>query len=512
MGYRFSLQTANTIANLSFGRVTACYHDITTSEKSFYEFKYFLENFRENLYTTRMETYSAAFEELCYSFRQYKFRSSNDELDLCNQEATQDNAESNRNLLHSILQFSNILSKYKIKSVLLPGKEGYLSREMTSPVLLRKLLRTPSKNSGLILQPEEPIDSPAILNAFPNFDVALRQMDLWPAVQFWNNENKSVFIPISNLNELFFIFEIAFNARDPISQLKLYAIEKANPQHYLLHLSDLHIGNSKIINGLQRIKSLINKQIRAVQQQNGALSVVITGDAVDSPKDNNQARYVDFSDYLENRIGEYPIRLLGNHDINNNGIALNHYNQHIASLVSDFPRIETLEESKVILLLFNSNTNGNFAQGEIGQQQMAQMGNLLDKIDNIESYNLIAVLHHHIVPIPEPDEYEKRLFGKRIEKFLQLKDADIFIKWLRARNVKAVLHGHKHIPFITEKNGINIIACGSSTGQVKLKEEGKTYISYNLLKLNKHGITCTQFVEDILGAGERNIRTKVIKF
>lgn len=32
--------------------------------------------------------------------------------------------------------------------------------------------------------------------------------------------------------------------------------------------------------------------------------------------------------------------------------------------------------------------------------------------------------------------------------------------------MKLVLPGHKHIPFISEVDGINIISCGSSTGKV----------------------------------------------
>ena len=45
-----------------------------------------------------------------------------------------------------------------------------------------------------------------------------------------------------------------------------------------------------------------------------------------------------------------------------------------------------------------------------------------------------------------------------------------------------------------------------------MKEKEKTYISYNIIKINQDSITCSQFVEDIMGAGEQNIRTKIIHF
>lgn len=49
------------------------------------------------------------------------------------------------------------------------------------------------------------------------------------------------------------------------------------------------------------------------------------------------------------------------------------------------------------------------------------------------------------------------------------------------------------------------------TGQIVHKEQGKTYISYNLVKIQKKTIACTPFVEEIYGAGAKNIRTEIIK-
>jgi len=50
MGYRFSLESANTVGNLTFGRVMSCYRDIYSSEKGYYEFMSFLDQFHENIY------------------------------------------------------------------------------------------------------------------------------------------------------------------------------------------------------------------------------------------------------------------------------------------------------------------------------------------------------------------------------------------------------------------------------------------------------------------------------
>lgn len=154
--------------------------------------------------------------------------------------------------------------------------------------------------------------------------------------------------------------------------------------------------------------------------------------------------------------------------------------------------------------------------GEIGTAQMSEMGNLLDAVNNLNQYLLIAVMHHHLLPIPQPDYYDEKWYKKIIpngflDETLRLLDADIFMEWLSKRNVKCVLHGHKHIPFINEDNGIKVISCGSSTGQIVHRERGKTYMSYNLVKICRDAIICTQFAEEVFGAGAKNIRTEVIK-
>ena len=51
MGFRFSLQSANTVANLTFGRVMSCYRDIFQSWDSYRQFLSFLDSFENNFYS-----------------------------------------------------------------------------------------------------------------------------------------------------------------------------------------------------------------------------------------------------------------------------------------------------------------------------------------------------------------------------------------------------------------------------------------------------------------------------
>lgn len=135
---------------------------------------------------------------------------------------------------------------------------------------------------------------------------------------------------------------------------------------------------------------------------------------------------------------------------------------------------------------------------------------------NATIFNAFPNFDHHLLPIPKPSYYNQKWFEKILptnfmDMSLKLLDADLFFEWLHHRNVRIVLHGHKHIPFFAESGGITVIGCGSSTGQIVHKEKGKTYISYNMLKISEKTVTCTQFAEEVYGAGAKNIRTEIIE-
>ena len=228
----------------------------------------------------------------------------------------------------------------------------------------------------------------------------------------------------------------------------------------------------------------------------------------------NYKDYLEFDEFLQSQSGKKPLFVLGNHDVNIKGLSFTSRNRVLANYIGEYPKIETNKEINVIFLLFNSNTSGYLAEGMIGNEQMLKMGNLLDNIQNLENYKLVAVLHHHVVNIPNPDYYDKRWYKKiipssSIENTLRLKDAKLFLEWLTKRNVKVVLHGHKHIPFLTKHQGINIISCGSSTGNVSLKDKEKTYMNFNVLKFTSDKLTCSQIIEELYGAGP-TIKTTVI--
>jgi predicted phosphodiesterase len=517
MEYKFTLESANAVANLAFSKIMPCYKSICSSLESYHEFMDFLGHFYKNICS--------------YKFKQdikkknhrpgeihprFEYRIPQSEYNEHSFEKIE------RDLLETLCDFSKMFEQYPIKSLLLP-KIRILDDDndddfMTSHDILNQLFSLHKEGQCLILQPQErPYKAVTIFNAFPNFDVALRQADLWPAVMFWDNNKNYAFVPIKDEEELYNLYQIVQDEPEPINKIKKIAENKKKPSHYIFHLSDLHFGAKDVKMAARRLKSLIKVRFDSIEA-NDSVNFVITGDSVHSPNHSNESDYRDFSEHLKEHYGKKLIRILGNHDINNLGLAIFQGKKRIANIVGEYPKIEILEDSKAILLLFNSNTSGKLAEGKIGKEQMAEMGNQLDKVKNLKDYLLIAVMHHHLLPIPQPKFYDRKWYEKILpdnflELAIKLKDADLFMEWLKERNVKIVLHGHRHIQFMTEHkdSGINVISCGSSTGQITHQNKDKTYISYNLIKIGEETVTCSQFAEEILGAGAKHILPEHIR-
>lgn len=513
MGFRFTLESANTVANLTCGRIYACYDGIYSSYENYECFLYFLDTFPERIYSNRQEHIYDNIRKIRHRIREIGYQEN---------EANFTNEFRDRRVLNELRELSLIFDRCEVKSLLLPSfkhnKLDYLDDFITSEDTIRRLFHWHPDSSCLILQPQERLfrNSITIFDAFPNFDIALKQADLWPAVMFWDKYDNFAFVPVRNKKELINLYEILYYESNSITQLRRYADRKKEANHYYFHLSDLHLGTKNIEVSERRLKSLIKTQLSTLEPDD-KIDFIITGDAVDSPSKVNNMEYIDFSEFLESKSGKEPIFVLGNHDVNKVGLAFNRNNQILANAVGRYPKIEINDEIKVIFLLFNSNTNGHLAEGEIGLEQMSEMGNLLDAVPEIFQYKLVAVLHHHVTHIETPDFYDERWYKKILPKdfldnSLRLIDADLFLEWMKQRNVKLVLHGHKHIPFISEQDGIHIISCGSSTGQVTHKDRRKTYLSYNVLKFTTDSVVCSQFAEELLGAGVKDIHSTIIDF
>ena len=227
MGFRFSLQSANTVANLTFGKVMSCYRDIFQSRESYHQFLYFLDSFQENFYSGREKYYRYDVKHIReFLTKCYDDRYENNFEDTDSNIPNYYTEKYDERILDALKHLSKIFQRCKIKALLLSPNNAYDNNFMYSRRVLRGLVRIHPGDSCLILQPEDCGESPAVFNAFPHFEVALRQADLWPAVLFWDDKDNYVFIPVSN-EELFKI--IKYEDR-PMSELKRYALQTKKPR------------------------------------------------------------------------------------------------------------------------------------------------------------------------------------------------------------------------------------------------------------------------------------------
>ena len=72
MGYRFTLESANTVANLTFGKVMSCYRDIYSSVGSYEGFMHFLDQFQYNMYSNERERYMRSVQKIRETLHRYE--------------------------------------------------------------------------------------------------------------------------------------------------------------------------------------------------------------------------------------------------------------------------------------------------------------------------------------------------------------------------------------------------------------------------------------------------------
>jgi hypothetical protein len=246
----------------------------------------------------------------------------------------------------------------------------------------------------------------------------------------------------------------------------------------LLHLSDLHIGSNEASTRLGRLQQIVRNILRELDDPN--------------PRAYDEADR--FFDFLHNLNTEEPVIVLGNHDVRRDG-----YLEVDLSAALRFRNelIRWIDDSRIGIACFNSNIESqsdfDLATGKIGERQFPVMGNAIDRKREVNEYLMIALLHHHPIPVPRPHWYpqplREKIFGKILAKTVQLRDANIFKHFVRDRKFGAVLHGHEHIPRFDKIDtndypGIAVVGCGSSVGKVPTHDD-EIYVSLKIITINR---------------------------
>lgn len=314
MGYRFTLEAANSVANLAEGKVMTCYKDIVSSEEDFFSFLDFVNTFEDYAYM-KHPAFSMDMRRIIAKMSDSYWGNNN----------VLQSKQYNSELLDCLKMLSNVLKRCKIKSLLLPqvGKNEYKgdSNFILSEETMQILVDMHPENSCLILQPREVPhrNKISIFNAFPYFEVALRNIDLWPAVLLWDKNDFS-FLPVKNIDELISIYQILNYEKNPLDFLNKEYGYKSSSNHYYFHLSDLHFGSNNVILAQRRLKKLVETHMRDIGHQDN-IDVIVTGDMLDSPKESYHIMYKNFADDIEKMTGKPPMSIVGNHDVYSHGLA-----------------------------------------------------------------------------------------------------------------------------------------------------------------------------------------------
>ncbi|MGX8680809.1 MAG: metallophosphoesterase, partial [bacterium] len=276
---------------------------------------------------------------------------------------------------------------------------------------------------------------------FPAFLTALLHADEWPGALVFTHE-ESEFVPIHS--------EEDFKRFNTYLTGKLFT-KRDDHASYYFHLSDLHLNSQRKQQILSRLYDSLDYVMSHMHSRH-APKFLLSGDLMNSPNRKNMYQATGFMNTLKKRYHAKVCFVLGNHDMITVGFSIGgrQNSKVIAYLLED--KLTFFEDDHTIIIKIDSNYLGNFARGAIGERQLAQIDDELSAVTNIEDYTLVAMLHHHVIPVKKQNFLrrqwnEGKVLGFIFDETKALIDAEDFRYWLRNHAVRYVVHGHKHVPF-----------------------------------------------------------------
>lgn len=352
-------------------------------------------------------------------------------------------------------------------------------------------------------------DDLSIYGPFYLFLNALYQIDNWPGI-FVFRKNQWNFLPIDKKEDVDRVFLKI--AEDSVFN---YTVFNENDD-YFIQLSDLHLGTKRTNNDMLVLNESLD-ELYATLHTNHQLKFLITGDLMNSPNRKNMYRASSFMNRLKKNYHGDVTFILGNHDVIVHG--LNIFKQQKAKVVAYLlgENIKVFEKEKIVIIKIDTTSEGNLARGRVGKRRMDEIEEELSSIGDLDQYTLIAMMHHHLLPIKKDDFLktkwnEKVFMGKIMETSKALVDADDVIQWLDKQNVSYVFHGHKHIPYVTKYKNMYVIGGGSSCGG-GAKESRSRYLSYNVLKYDHYTNQfkyCFVFYDDLTKLERHRVKVHLL--
>lgn len=443
----------------------------------------------------------------------------------------------------AVLDVREFLRNRPWTALIIPsGRKSEFDWRLCDRDFLRHLVQVRPDDDGLILQLERPPEEELLLSGlFPAFRTALTSANEWPGILVWRPRanvlqregffarHEVQFFPLREndsalgqaawlLNELAELSPATDSPTPPGARLPSvaqayrrefgFAQLRSAANTTIIQLSDVHVGSRAAQLRLARLPSLVRQIMREGGQYDNYV-IAVSGDMMDTPGDENLAQVRLFLESLAHLTKQPLITCWGNHDVRRDGM-LDQKLSSIVQFLSTGAPVRSFCDGRLGIVTFNSVAGGHVARGWIGEQQLADVGNLLEHNGDYENASLIGILHHHPVSVAVPAWYKREFYERILGSWLQdksdqLKDADRFIKFLEARNFGCVLHGHKHIPHInTTRGNVAVFGCGSSVGKVPT-QDGSPYVSVNVVSFDPDSrrLTARLLAERVDGGGLR---------
>jgi hypothetical protein len=388
---------------------------------------------------------------------------------------------------------------------------------LCSREFLRGLVSIHPQDPGLFLQLEEPPDVKfSLTDVFPAFKTALTESNRWPGFLLWTPRGDSSFFPLPPQQEDIYqrVHWLAFHLATNLG-VDLGLLRAAYSQEFpdgrtprseitIVQLSDIHMGSMEAGQRIPRVQQLIRSLISELGDRR--LIFAISGDLMDDPTRRNLNSVRMFIDFVLSLGGEAVLTCHGNHDVRRFGFLTQALGMGIR-LPQTNTRVTWLDDRRVALVTFNSALGSHLARGRIGDAQMFDIGNEIDRKEGGRQYRLIGMLHHHPVPVARPDwvaqPFYQRLLGSNFEKTEELEDSSSFVSFVDQRRFRFLVHGHKHIPHIAATpGGTPVFGCGSSVGKIGTAD-GSIYMSVNVITFDAISgrLTARLLAERIAGGG-----------
>lgn len=391
---------------------------------------------------------------------------------------------------------------------------------------VRQLLRDAAPQTQhrkvLFLIPDSSEDAPRNMDfydPFPGASEICRYPERWPGVLFWQPNGDFLFLPLAlAMDQLPHM--ISVQPMIPLRVLRndIPEIPRGNGVR-LLHLSDLHCGQKATAKRELYLLSAISEAFEEKYDK-----IIISGDLFDSPWTWKWREYDNFRRMLRLLTKHEPLVIPGNHDERIKGNVLWRIGNMLRPAGQlEWKALEADEKLKCLFFSFNSAKGGNFARGEVKEDDLydvaADFQTLLKERPEVRNWLRIAIVHHH------PFKFDAEAEGwtaKMLEKLhipegslVDMDESDRFVTWCLKRGIQLILFGHRHVQrnitlnkTIREFGTSNInevlitaIGCGTSLGA-----EGRP-LSFNIVTWNPDSQRWgAEFYLDESGSGFERVR------